>query len=343
MTQTTERAAFLAERAGSLGGSDIASVYSLDYGCRLRLWREKTGQVADYPDQDSGPMKLGRWLEPHIAEEYERVTGRRVHEESQLTHPDEPCLKVHIDRTIVSDHRPDAGVLEIKAFGRGMFAKMKREGMGEGYLLQLQHGMLVTGRQWGAYAAMNRDSGDLLHWDVARDEAVCNSILIDGPIFWSQVENGPAPEMLDPDDPRCQTCCYRRSCQGAALALVQRDDGEIPRDDSLLPILREFDERRAMFQEAEALLEESKEVFRTALGDRQAVEIAGRKVYHRPQTSMRVDAKLFNTAYPDLVRRVKALMERAQAAGVDLDSLGHVLATYGDFKRASVSQPLRIF
>ena len=56
--------------------------------------------------------------------------------------------------------------------------------------------MLVTQRVWGSYSILNRDNGAIVWWDVDRDDAVCNAILEDGPIFWAQVENGPAPEIL---------------------------------------------------------------------------------------------------------------------------------------------------
>ena len=289
------RTAFLDERRKGIGGSDIASVFSVGYGCARRLWYDKTGTPADFPDEDSGPMKLGRWLEPHIAEEYSEITGRRVTEEPQYQHPDHPELLVHIDRTIHFPDRPEVGVLEIKAFGRGMFAKMHREGMPIDYVLQLQHGMLVTGREVGAFAAMNRDSGALDHWDATRDPAACNEILDAAPAFWQSVVDRVAPDALDPDDKRCQFCRWRRTCQGNAL--VESATSDLENGDDLAPILAEYDERKALAEEADALLDETKEVLKTALVDRQAVSVQGRKVYHRPQSRSTWDTKGLTDAH----------------------------------------------
>jgi putative phage-type endonuclease len=331
-----EREAFLSERRAGIGGSDIAAVFNLGYGCRLQLWREKRGEKPDYPDQENGPMRLGRWLEPHIAEEYARLTGRKVEERGLAKHPDHPELLVHVDRIIWDGDRPGMpGVLEIKALGRAMFSKAKREGLPDDYLLQVQHGMLVTGCTWGAFAVMNRDSGDIEHWDVEAEPDAQRMIIEDGPIFWSQVENGPAPELLEPDDRRCQTCHYRRSCQGNALIqIAAKDTGEIPDDETLRPLLVEYDERKALHEEAEGLVDETKEAIRTAMGERTAVRSAGRPIYFRPQERKTLESGPMVTALSlawgtvdydgtFLARKVKDVEER--------------------FRKTSVSRPLRVY
>ena len=281
----TERQNFLQARSRGIGGSDVASVFGIGYGCRLRLWFDKTGTPADYPDKDSGPMKLGRWLEPHIADEYEAKTGRKVTVEGQAQHADHPEMLVHIDRRIEDPARPGVGVLEIKAFGRGMYAKMKRDGMPPDYICQVQHGIAVTGYNYGAFCAMNRDTGEMSDWDVEADGQIINMIETEVPIFWQSVLNNDPPERLDPDDKRCQTCRWRRTCQGNAL--MESSTSEIEQADDLRGLLVEYDERKSLADEAEDLLDETKECLRTALGDRQAVEVLGRKVYYRPSQPKR--------------------------------------------------------
>jgi predicted phage-related endonuclease len=333
MTATDpSRAQLLEDRRHGIGGSDIASLWSLGYGCELRLFREKSGQPADFPDRDSGPMKLGRWLEPHIADEYQAATGRRVYPEGVLRHPHHPELLVHVDRTIIDPKRTTPGVLEIKALGARAFGDVKREGMIIDYRLQLQHAMLVTSRTWGAFAVMNRDTAEMLHWDMERDEATCAMILEDGPAFWRTIPHGPPPPMLEPDDKRCQSCRWRVSCQGAALMASDKQD--IEQDESLRPLLAEYDARRGLAEEASNLVEEVREMIRVAMGKREAVRVGKRPVYYRPQTSMRLDGESIEAAY-------------ARAAGhVDYDGTfvpAGAATVAREFRRPSVSRPLRIF
>jgi len=341
------REQLVSERATGLGGSDIASLFTVGYGCRNRLWREKRGLKPDFPRTESGPMKLGHWLEPHIAEEYARVTGRQVEERGVLRHPEHDELLVHIDRLVIASERPDPGVLEIKALGRAAFWQMKREGLRDDYVLQLNHGMLVTGLAWGSFAVMNRDDGTLLHWDVDSDSDLRDAIEAEGPAFWATVENGPEPQRLDIEDGRCQRCEYRVQCQGAALIEAYGGDRDMERDESLRPLVAEYVERAAIAEEADGLLDETKEHIRAAMGARGAVEAGGMKIYYKPQTSMRWDGKALADEHRPLRAFLHAAYAWAEQNGLAERALREWPAckvSETDFyKRPSVSRPLRLF
>ena len=280
---------FLANRRKGIGGSDCASIFNAGYGCRRRLWYEKRGTPQDFPREETGPMKLGKILEPFFAEEYVRETGRRVETAGQRHHAVHPELLVNVDRMIEEEYlvtsQPGyriwigSGVLEIKSVGRANFFKIKREGMSEDHILQVQHGMLVTGAQWGAFCVGSRDSGDILHWDVPANLEIHKAILVEGPKFWATVENGPMPGALEPDDKRCQNCAWRTTCHGNAL-IPTAAESEYEQDESLAPLVREYIERRALRKEADDLLDETKEELQYKLGDRGKVMAAGAKIQY---------------------------------------------------------------
>ena len=85
------------------------------------------------------------------------------------------------------------------------------------------------------------------------------------------------PDALEPDDDRCQDCCYRTSCQGNALIQVAKAS-EYEQDESLRPLVMEFIERRALAKEATAMLDDTKEEIKARLGDRGMVTAAGAKI-----------------------------------------------------------------
>jgi len=342
----TARAEFLTERLSGLGGSDVAAVWNIGYGCRKRLWLQKRNTTPDYPNEETGPMKLGSFLEPLAASEYIARTGRAAVVEPMRRHPVAEWAIVHTDRVLYAEERgglENPGVLEIKCLGRAVFAKTKREGLPEDYVLQLQHGMGVTSRNWGAFCAMSRDNGDLLHWDVEFDLSIWREIMGAGEAFWAQVENGPMPDTLEPDDKRCQRCEYRKSCQGAAL--IQISGTDVDRDDALLPLLAEYDERKVLFEEAEGLLDEVKEDLRTMMGDRGAVECAGgRKVLFRPTTRRTYDSNVMAEYYCNLrflvlgwLHKHPELWERPDHKFED-EYLEHE-----SYKRETVYRALRIY
>lgn len=276
-----DRTTFLADRLKGVGGSDIASVFNVGYGCRRRLWYQKTSTPEDFPRKDTKVMRFGRVLEAEIAAIYSEETGRRVETLSvPVVSTETPNLRVNVDRMVWRAPIHSApGPLEVKAVGREMFYRFRREGLSVDYIWQLQAGILAADATWGCFAVGCRDNGEVVRFDVPRSEELCNEIKIEIPKFWALVENGPTPDRLNPDDRRCQGCEYRTTCQGAALVSIAPASDYTP-DESLRPLVREFLDRRALAKEAESLLNETKEELKTALGSRGMVAAAGAKIQY---------------------------------------------------------------
>lgn len=317
-----------AERAGGIGGSDAHHLFTLEpWGCARRLWYEKSGAPMDHPPTETNLQRRGIELEGLVAQEYASQTGRKIRVVGMKRHPEHRELLVHVDRIITIGER-GPGVLEIKTMGREEFWRVKREGMRPGYILQLQHAMLVTGAQWGSFAVFHPDSWSLLWWDMERDEEICLRIRDAALPFWARVENGPAPSddvhdklrRLDPKDRRCATCPWRTTCQGQALLQAAVAAGEpneeVAVDMALAPLVEEYREAQGMVGEAEGLLFTVRARLEAALAGRIAVQTLGARVYFRPQTAWRWDVKALDRDHPEL-RDI--------------------------YKRESVSRPLRVF
>ena len=337
------RTVFLAERKKGIGGSDTASLFNEGYGCKRRLTYDKRDEPADFPRQDNDAMALGRFLEPYFAKKYAEKTGRNILvKDEPVVHPEYPELRVNVDRMVLHARHDqgDAGVLEIKSVGRDVFYKVKREGLPEDYILQLQHAMLVTGATWGSFAIGSRDSGQLLFWDVERDEKLTELILAAGRAFWEDLQNGVLPDRLEPDDHRCQKCEYRRTCQGAALIQLGTSKENFEQDESLRPILTEYLERKSLQHEADDLVAETKEQFQTEIGHRTALSIAGKTVYYRPQTTNRWDGKGIAGAYANLLALARLAAEKGQPVTAELLK---AFPSAEVFQVPTQSRPLRIF
>jgi predicted phage-related endonuclease len=327
---------FLAERLTGIGGSDIASVLNVGYGCRRRLWYQKRSTPPDFPRDYNKAMRLGEVLEPFFREEYEEASGRATKSLfSAVRHDGHIEILAHVDALIydkkppMSGYPPVTGVLEIKSVGREVFYRIKREGLPEDYILQLQHGLLASGYSWGSFAIGSRDSGELLWWDVERDESICTNILSEALAFWALVQNGPIPDALDPDDRRCQRCEYRNSCQGNALVQLEAK-ADMEYDESLRPLIDECCERQQLVNQATDLLAEAREELKTRLGDRQAVIAGMHKVYYRPQV-----AKGFWDG--------KRLAEAYGKAAEQLSAVGVSVAPLTTFSYDKRSRPMRIY
>lgn len=276
-------AELLADRATGIGGSDVSSVLNVGYGCALRLYRQKRAEVPDFPRGNTKAMKLGKLLEPWIAEEFAEQTGCLVEEVEVKRSEKYPFLLVHADRLYWNVIGARGGVLEIKAVGARVFYQAKREGLPVDYLLQLNWGMGLWGKHLGAFALGCRDSGEVLDWEHARDDALLEMARDKAIALWEDIQAGRPPERLEPSDPRCQSCEYRKSCQGDALIHID-PKAKAEQDESMRPLYAEYQERKAEYEVAEEALEAVKEQIKDKMGDRAAVMVDKHPIYYRPQT-----------------------------------------------------------
>ncbi len=337
------RETFLKERLTIIGGSDAASLFSVGYGCRRRLVYQKRGIAPDHPQNETAPMRRGNRLEHIAAEEYAIATGRQVKESPLRRREDFPFLGVHIDRWIY-DPEKGWGVLEIKCVGREMFYKIKREGMLDDYVLQLQHGMLVTGASWGAFCIFWADGLALLHWDLERDEVICQSILEAGVETWDLIQGSEWPGRLALPDKRCSKCEYRTQCQGALLLeLAGEPTGDVPEDWSLDGVAAEYLEAKQMVSEAEEILESRRKDLEAAIGQRTEVSCNGALVYWRPQETKRLNGNALKATYKALRAWALSLIAANPDVWQKLHRFEHEFQDENSFNTVSVSRPLRVY
>jgi predicted phage-related endonuclease len=343
----TPQEIFLQERLSGIGGSDVHSVLSLEpYGCARFLWYQKKGYQADYASDGEAVFERGHTLEPIVANKYAIVTGRALTVwKEAIRRTDHPELLVHVDRMIESPEMPGPGVLEIKTASREVFFKLKREGLPQAYICQLQYAMHVTGCQWGAFAVLWPDAWKLLHWDERADTDLQSQIALECIDFWEKFILGNAePERLEAKDKRCQRCVYRTSCQGKALLeACGEDNGDVAFDAALTDLASAYIEMRDIAAEADALKEDAADALKKALGDRTAVECSGARIYLRPQTSMRLDGKVAISEYDRLRKWAMSVLDAHPELWDKSHQFGHEYQDSSTFRKPSVIRPLRVF
>jgi len=302
---------FHEQRLSGVGGSDIGAILNLGYGCRRRTWYKKRDTEPDYPKETSPAMQRGMRLESIAAEEYAIRTGRENRRMPFKTHPKHPELMVHGDRMVPAhssslgtfgDSMP-TGLLEIKIPGTFMFKKNKTEGIAEATMLQLQHGLGITGWEWGSPVIFEPSSWDMLHWDVERDDELIEMTQRKAIEFWALVQNGPAPDRLDPDDRRCQKCEFRTSCQGEALVklagLQKSDFPVIEQDPGMDEVFQAYLEAKELEVEAKELVSIRRAPLEEAMGDRPVVEVTGHRIFFQVRREgMYVDTKKLKKEHP---------------------------------------------
>lgn len=105
--------AWVSQRRGLVTGTDLAVLLGLSpYKSEAQLADEKRGLVEQAPS--TPVMRLGLALEPFLAVEYSRATGRRVRRVNKLRrHPSIDWAAASLDREAIGEHR----VVELKTTG----------------------------------------------------------------------------------------------------------------------------------------------------------------------------------------------------------------------------------
>jgi putative phage-type endonuclease len=343
-----DEAKFQAERLSGIGGSDSKDYLDIaPYGCRRRLWYDKREVVPDYPVNPQKTEDLfarGHALEPIIRERYMQDTGRRVTLQDIIRHPAHPELLYHPDGIIHDPEKPGPGILECKTAGREVFYRMKREGLPDDYVAQIQHGMMVSGFEWGSFAVLWPDGWQMLPpFDVKRDHGLIEYMQPRAQGLWAMVQDEVEPPRLEPKSPQCQKCAWRSSCQGKALLEGVAEEGEeVEYDEALAAVTADILEFRDIVKDAEGELEAKKALLKKLLGKRTAIDTAGARVYFRAVESMRWDANHMAKAYGELVAWVEALEVEEPSLGTP--SIGALLVDPEKaYKKPSTSRPLRVF
>jgi hypothetical protein len=257
MTTQTE-VNLLTERQGVLGGSDIGALYNLDWGCRRKLWYEKSGVTPDFPERDIPEFERGHYVEPVPAQLYADKTRRKVDIAPRMQHADYPYMVVHMDRIIHDPAKTGPGYLEIKCVNWRTFKKFKDTGLHESYILQVQHGLAVTGYSWGSYAILCLDPWQFAYFDVERDEAICTKLFEDEKAFMDSLSSiDSIPECLQMPDKRCFNCQYRHTCQKSIGDFEKISDSDLINMPELLPIAAERKELDVMQADITEMLTEN--------------------------------------------------------------------------------------
>lgn len=268
-TEKQSYEAWLQERMGYIGCSEGADVLSAGrYGCATKLFNRLTGVPKDFDDGEKAEFRRGRRLEGAAASYYAEVTGRAVYVTTITRVPGKPHLALNADRLVFKEldkEEKSPGYLELKVVGRFSMAKIKKEGLIDDYIIQLQQGCAIGGYSWGAYGIYCPETDELLHWDVDANEALGQMALERTDDFWHlNVQCGIPPEKFPEPMPACGGCAYKFSCW-SGINVKEALAGVIKRPD-LESWAEKFAEIKGMGSETEQAEEALKAEFMNAVG-----------------------------------------------------------------------------
>lgn len=250
-TKEIERTEWLAERRHYLGATDIAAILGVDsYRTPLDVYNEKLGLVM--PFEGNRQTERGQKLEEVAAREYTEQTGRKVHRRStMLIHPKHDFIRGHLDRRVVGDKRP----VEIKCPSRGMFHKIKREGLPSSWIVQMQTYLWLDGSSVGDFAPFCADAWEILPFEIEAQPELFERIEVAAVTFWTaHVLKRIPPAPISADKP--------------IIELAKVGGIEAREDTAFMEAAETLREAKQLERDGKELLEMAKQRIKSAVGGR---------------------------------------------------------------------------
>lgn len=280
-----DRAAWLNERRGGIGGSDVAAILGLSkWTTPLEVYLDKRGEGIEQPDNTA--MRWGRYLEPAVRQAYADETGREVRvPATMLRHATHNFMVANID-----GFTEDGRLFEAKtARSADGWGEPGSDQIPQPYLLQVQHYMEVTGFAVADVAVLIGGS-DFRLYEVFADSALQDMLIDAEAEFWQRVQRGDPPEPVTAADAVAR---WGRESR-ADLVLADAD---------VQLAVQAMRKARESIKAAEDIEETAKAIIFRALGECDTlVDPAGKTLatWRAAKAAQRFDSASFRSVHPDL-------------------------------------------
>ena len=300
-----ERQEFLARRKSGIGGSDVAAIMGLSkWKTPYDVWKDKTSD--EIHDELNDILELASYLEDYTARKYAALKGYKVQRKNaEIVNADFPYLKGNIDREILLDGERGVGILECKALSTFNFRRLEMYGLPPEYICQIQHYFLCSnGRyHWAAFAILNRDNGKMLTFEVVPDLELMQEIKNICSDFWLNcvLANVPPSNTLNASE------------KAAAIPKFDGTISDLSGDSELAELISQRNENDSLVKEATALRDETDERIKEHLGDIEAAECGGARIYYRSSSRTSLDSARLKKEKPEIYNEYSKTTEGARS------------------------------
>ena len=209
---------WLEKRKHGIGGSDIAVIMGHSkFKSPYDLFLEKTQNIIE---PENFNMRRGSSLEPTVIKAYLQVSGDRLVNHRQaidqfimggvklvsespmmFESTDNPIKKGSPDGLILSDERDGLGVLEAKAPSAQVYRRIKREGLSDSWIDQVQWYMNILKLKWAAVAVFSAEYWELQSFIITEDLVYQENLVSAATHWWKCIETNTAPnvELNEPE------------------------------------------------------------------------------------------------------------------------------------------------
>lgn len=271
-----------------LGGSDIATICGLNkYKSPIELWMEKTNQIESKKAGEAAYW--GNVMEPIIREEFTLRTNLNVRLVlAILKHPIHSFMLANLDG-VIDD--PVCGECIFEAKTASVYKLNEWEdNIPEGYMLQIQHYMAVTGYR-RTFIAVLIGGNTFKYKTIERDDELIDMIIKLETNFWNYVTSNTPPPMDGSES--SSELLNRLYPEGKNKLKI-----ELPQDAN--DLITQYELGKEKEKESCKIKDEAVNKLKALLGDNELGYINGRTVTWKSLTTERFDSKRLQIDKPDI-------------------------------------------
>lgn len=278
---------WLSERQKGIGGSDISAIIGINpYRTAVDVYFDKIGQADPIPDNQH--MKMGRILEPVIADLFAEETGNEVIVPAKqiYQHKEFPFFQASIDRFYHDNERNEKGVLEIKSTQKNMIDVDRT------HFTQLQWYLGITEYDFGSVFYLEHGLNTPPPFEYERDDLYLEFLQEQAYSFWkNHVVKRVPPEPVNSEDIK-------------KLFPQHIKDKAIEAKEETYKVFQELVEVKEKVKELSARKEEIEEAIKLVFRDAEAIEYNGITLAtYKTQSQKRIDSKRLKAELPDIFEK----------------------------------------
>lgn len=292
--QEDDETAWKHARRRGIGGSDVGAICGINqYTSARHIYLQKTEQYeSEFDGASQERMLFGHLLEPVVANEYSRRTGKKLAvANATMCHKEHNWALANIDRFILDDDGNPIGVLECKTAGEYMKDDWNDGDLPLSYIYQLQWYLFVTGLKYGAFACLV-GGNKFFYYDVVRDDNLIDMMFKKVDRFWNyNVKELVAPE-LDGSN----------SCEDFVVKEAKKGSEIILEDDNYDELAATIVGVKAEIKKLEAIMESAQYRLKEQIGEHETAHTSSFTIKWPSRTQTRIDSTLLKAKYPEIAR-----------------------------------------
>ena len=299
--QEEDEKEWLAVRTKGIGGSDIGAICGVSPVSSARqIYFNKTGQYEDALKPGAASqerMHFGHLLEPIVADEYARRTGKKLLEiDATFAHKDFPWMRANVDRLIVDDEGKPYGILECKTTSEYNNDEWENGDILLSYIYQLNWYLHILDLKYGAFACLV-GGNKFYYYEVCRnDELIEQTLLPAAKSFWFDNVLALKEPELQAADTELANLTYAEAEKDSEITLAGDVENELART---------IFECKAKIKELTKTMEEAQNRIKDRMQEHEIGYCRDYTIKWSPRSQSRVDNEVLKRDFPEVYEKCK--------------------------------------